>query len=263
MTATDAFFSWFFAGVKGLGGWLIFLLLAAAALIWLFYDSSSRRLPALGWRLGVVLTAALLLPAALYRFSAIETRESLSPFLETIFYLGLLGGVIPPVIGAGYYVTFRGMVACPQGHVYEAERGECPDPSHQVAAAPERVYVPSSIPAQPFSQPRPMVSPPPLPRPKASAWLIGEDGRSYQLNLGTTTVGRSARNDVSLGGDNTVGREHAKIVEESGRFRLYDLGSKNRTKINSRIVRQPVLLEPDDRIELGDNTRMTFVTTRR
>lgn len=266
MTATDAFFRWFFVGLNGLGGWFIFILIALAAVIWMLYDSSSRRLPTLGWRLAIILTAALLIPAALYRFSSTETKDSLSGFLEAMFYLGLLGGLIPPVIAIGYFVTFQGMIACTDGHVYEAELGECPHPSHHGAAGAERGYAPPPPMAYqptPQGRPAPAAAPPPPSKAKANAWLIAEDGRSYQLNVGSTSVGKSTRNDIALSGDGTVSREHAKIVEQDGRFRIHDLASKNGTRVNGRVVRQPVLLEPDDKIEFGDNTRVTFVTTRR
>ncbi len=264
MSATDSFFSWFYTGLNGLGGWFVLLFLALAAVIWIFYDSSTRHLPVTGWRLGVLLTAALLLPAVIFRFSSAEIRDSLSPFLEAMFYLGLLGGLIPVVMGAGYYVTFQGMVACPHGHVYEEELGECPEcaslapaPSQPAYAAPP-VQRPPTVGAQ-----QPAAAPPPQPKPKAHAWLIAEDGHSYQLNLGTTSIGKSGRNDIQFIGDTTISREHAKVVEQNGRFRLHDLGSTNGTKVNGRLVRQPILLEPDDRIELGDDTQVTFVTSRR
>lgn len=264
MTATDSFFRWFYAGLNGLGGWFLLTLLALAAVIWLLYNSSSRRLPTLGWRLGVILTAALLLPAMIYRFSSAEIRDSLSPFLEGMFYLGLLGGLIPPVVAAGYYVTFQGMVACREGHIYEEELGECPECARLEPAAAQVRYSPPAVqPAVGPAPPRREAAPPPPAKPKAHAWLIAEDGHSYQLNQGTTTVGKSGRADVQVIGDTTVSREHAKIVEQNGRFRLHDLGSTNGTKVNGRLVRQPVLLEPDDRIEFGDNTRLTFVTARR
>jgi type II secretory pathway component PulF len=48
MFATNAFFIWFFMGLNGLGGWIIFLLLALAAVVWIFYDSSKRK-SALAW----------------------------------------------------------------------------------------------------------------------------------------------------------------------------------------------------------------------
>jgi hypothetical protein len=262
MTATDRFFSWYFEGLSGLGGWFIFLLLAAAAVIWLLYDSSSRRLPALGWRLGAILIACLLLPTVLWRFTSGDTRLSLEPFREATFYLGLLGGVIPPVVAVGYFVTFRGLVGCPQGHVYDRSLGQCPDASHYPAQA-QSAAGPYASPAQPAPVSGPVpTAPPPAAKPKAHAWLVADDGRTYQLNLSLTTLGRSSQNDIALSGDSTVGREHAKIHEQNGRFRITDLGSTNGTRVNGRRVKEPLLLEPDDVIEMGDNTRLRFVTSR-
>jgi hypothetical protein len=259
MTATDAFFNWFFTGLNGLGGWFLFFLIALGAVIWLLYDSSKRRLPAIGWRLAAILTAAMLLPTIIYRFSSTDTQTSLNQFVEAIFYLGLLGGIIPLVVAIGYFVTYRGMVGCPDGHVYEKELGQCPDPSHKPPV--QVIQTPQPMPVR--QQEPPPAAPPPPPKPKAQAWLVAGDGHSYQLNLELTTVGRSSTNDIQITNDATVSREHAKIVEQNGHFRLYDLGSTSGTRVNSHAVRQAVLLEPDDMVELGDNTRLQFVTMRR
>lgn len=263
MTATNQFFLWFYYGLNGLGGWFLFLLLGLGAVIWLLYDSSKRRLPALGWRMGIILVFLLILPAILFRFTVTDPSDinaPLAPFSEPIFYLGLLGGILPPVIAAGYFVTYQGLAGCPQGHLYDASLGACPECA-RIAAPPPVVeaYVPPLPPVQP-----PVASPPPTPpKPKAQAWLVGSDGRSYQLNLGETSVGRSSQNDVQLSGDTTVSRQHIKIIEQNNHFRLIDLGSQNRTRVNGKVVRQPVLLEADDEIQLGDNTSLRFVTSRR
>jgi hypothetical protein len=262
MTATNAFFTWFYYGLSGLGGWLIFLLLALAGVIWLLYDSANRRLPAIGWKLGVILTAALILPAILYRFTVDPINPSLtSPLVaysELIFYLGILGGILPVVLAVGYFVTYQGMVGCPQGHVYEAALGQCP-----YDAPPPGPIMP--LPPEPIARPR--VEPAP-PRPIASkrhvhAWLVTDNGKDYQLCEHETTIGRSQQNDIYLTGDPTVGRQHAKIVEQNGHFRLHDLGSKSYTRINGHILRGPELLQPDDEIKFGDNTVVHFVTARR
>lgn len=258
MSATDQFYRWYLEGLDGLGGWLVFFLVAVAAVVWLLYDSSARRLPALGWRLGTVLTASLLLPTLLWRFTSGDTRSTLDPFREAIFYLGLVGGVIPPMVALGYSVTFRELVGCPQGHVFPRALGECPDASHYPASAPA---------ASPAARPEGVEQPtPPLrgraTRPKAHAWLVSEDGRSYQLNLQVTTIGKSSRNDMQVTSDSTLSRQHAKIFEENGHFRITDLGSTNGTRVNGEKVRAPLLLEPDDVIELGDNVRFRFVAGR-
>jgi hypothetical protein len=267
VTATDSFFRWFYAGLNGLGGWFLFFVLAVAAVIWLFYDSSNRRLPAQGWRLGAILTAALLLPAIIFRFSGLETQDSLLPFVEWIFYFGLLGGVIPPVLAVGYYVSFRDLVGCREGHVYEASLGSnCPECARLAAAAAPvgGRYVappPSPLPAPVV----PQAGPAPAPAaPKAPAWLVADTGRQYQLNAGDTLIGRGSQNDIRLTGDTSVSRQHAKIVmDTNGRFRLYDLGSTAGTRLNGRLLRQPELLEPDDEIQLGDGARLRFITSGR
>ncbi len=105
--------------------------------------------------------------------------------------------------------------------------------------------------------------PPPPSKPKVQAWLNSPEGRTYQLCQGETTIGRSMGNDICLQGDNTVGRQHAKIIEQNGRYRLLDLGARNFTRVNKRIVREPILLESEDEIQFGDNTTLRFITSNR
>lgn len=256
MSATNEFFLWYYWGLGGIGGWLLFFLLALAAVIYVLYDSQKRRLPATGWRMGIILVALLLLPTILYRFTVTDFTDlasPLAPYAEMIFYLGLLGGILPPLIAVGYYVTFQGMVVCDDGHLYEVALGKCPDPSHVIAMPTPPPYT------SPVPEPIPSPGPSPAPGPKAQAWLVAQDGHNYQLNQGETTLGRSAQNDVQIAGDSTVSRQHAKIVEQNNHFKLIDLGSSNTTRVNDRIVRQPVMLEQNDVVQLGDNTVMRFM----
>jgi hypothetical protein len=261
MTATDTFYQWFFDGVNGLGGWFLFALVAIASVIWLYYNSSSRRLPAQGWKLAIALTAALLLPAVIFRLSSAETRDSLVGFKEAIFYLGLLGGLIPLVVAVGYYFNFQGMVACKEGHLYEEELGECPECASIAQASSVPIY---HEPAPRYHEPAPAPAPGPPPdtRSRANAWLITSDGRNHQLYLGETSVGRYRDNDVQLLGDDSVSKHHLKIIEQNGRFKLVDVAGRNSTKLNGKVIRQPILLEHDDRLQLGRNTHLHFITSR-
>jgi hypothetical protein len=258
MTATDTFFQWFYTGLNGLGGWFIFLLLALAADIWLLYDSQKRHMPAVGWRMAVILLTALILPALIFRLSGADTQLSLATFVELIFYLGLLGGILPPVLAVGYYVTFRGMTGCPQGHTYEVALGQCPEcarlnpPPQPPRGEPNHRVVPPQAP----------VAPPREVKPKVQAWLVTADGHNYQLNQGETVIGRSSQNDIQVPGDTTVSKLHAKIVEQNGHFHFYDLGSANGSRVNGHLVRKPELLDSDDNIQLGDNTHLRFLTSR-
>jgi hypothetical protein len=263
MTATNSFFDWFYNGLNGLGGWLIFLLLALIAVIWVFYDSGTRRLPAVGWRMGVALSAALLLPAIVYRFTMSDPASPLANYSEIIFYLGILGGILPVVLAVGYYVTYQGMVGCPQGHVYEAALGQCPYDAPPPVAAPVVVAASSNVAYPPLEQASAASPvPPPVRKRHVHAWLVTAGGEDYQLCEHETTIGRSQQNDIYLAGDSTIGRQHAKIVEQNGHFKLYDLGSKNFTRVNGHIVRGSELLQPDDEIQFGDHTVVHFVTAR-
>ena len=273
------FFLWFYYGLNGLGGWLIFLLVGFVAMVWLYYDSVNRRLPALSWRLGVTIAALLILPAILYRFTVplpgTEMAEDIAPspledLGEPIFYLGVLGGVLPLVLAAGYYITYQGMTVCPQGHIYEAEIGECP---HQDHLSPQSLPLPVvDLPPPPIWDGGETAPPqvdeliePLLPQKEfAQAWLVTKDGlTSYQMFIGETKIGRSRRNDIVLEGDRSVSRESAKVQEENGHFRLYSLTTTERyPRVNGHVVRERVLLEDDDEIEFGENTLLRFVGVR-
>ena len=100
-------------------------------------------------------------------------------------------------------------------------------------------------------------------KPKTHAWLVAEDGRSYQLSADLTTLGRSAGNDIRIRGDASVSRQHAKIKELEGHFTYYDLGTTTGSRVNGKLVRAPVQLQSDDLIQLGDGTTFRFVASER
>ena len=271
MSALTNFFLWFlFGDPAGLGGWIFFFLLGLAAMIWVLYDSGRRRLPALGWKMGVIITTLLILPTIAYRFTIDPAdpgnpRSSpLAPLAEPIFYLGVLGGLAPVIIAVGYFITYRGMVGCPRGlhGPYEAELGSCPECT-RLDNPPQPMFVPIPTPSRPPAELRSeyddAVAPLPPQKRTVQAWLLSADGKSYQLCEKETTIGRQSANDVHLTGDKTVSRQHAKITEKNGQFRLIDLGSKSLTRVNGQVVREPVLLETDDEIKLGDNTVLRFM----
>lgn len=304
-TGTNQFFEWYFYGFKGLGGWLLFLLLAVAATIWLFYDSQKRHLPATGWKFGVVILTLFLLPTILYRFTVTnlhyqlyellqlfeedcqigpflqsfpelnftdcdQLRRSLppmTPFGEYVFYLGLLGGVLAPVLAVGYYITFQGMVGCIRGHepyekALEKIPGQCP-----MCAAEEAAKKP--IPVSTIKPPttydpareKGRSTPPPKRRPTINyAWLVdvSNDNRRYDLYEGTTRIGRDNESDVVLK-DPSVSRPHAQIRESHGHFTLTDMGSSSGTLLNGKKLRTPLVLQNGDEITLGD-TVLRFIT---
>lgn len=258
--------SYYYGGI-----WLIFLLLALAGLGFVIYDSQKRQLTVPGWRIGAVVMLLLVLPTMLFRFSvtpkevsryyelqeqvwdaehymegdwvqivddATEEMRSLPMMtgsMELVLYLGVLGGIGGVALAAAYYMMYKDSL-------------------------PETVqpYVPVTPGIYP---PVPRVDPPPTPnRPKTQAWLTGQSGQNYQLCQGETTIGRSSRNDIQIAGDSTVSKSHAKIIEQNGHFKFYDLGATNGSRVNGRVVRQPILLQSNDEIQLGDNTKLRFVS---
>ena len=268
--------SYFYGGL-----WLIFLILALGGLAFVIYDSQKKQVAAPGWKIGVVVMVLLVLPTMLFRFSVtpdevdryyelqneiwdaehyqegnwvqvvddaedeIRSLPMMTGNMELILYLGVLGGIGGVGLAVAYYMMYKDSIGNQGG------------------------FDPMPIPPQPIP-PQPIPSPGPSrgytydERPskkKANAWLVGSRNRNYQLYQGQTTIGRSAKNDIQIE-DTTISKSHAKIVEQNGHFKFHDLGSTNGSRINGRLVRQPVLLQTDDEIQLGDHTKLRFVSGR-
>jgi hypothetical protein len=251
VVGTSQFFAWYFEGLGGIGGWVLFLIFYVAGAVWHVYDSQNRSLPAPGWRFGVILPGLLLLPTILFRFASADTQNTLLQYKEPFFYLGILGGIAPVMVALGYWITFRGLTGCRHGHPpYLATLAKCP------VCVQERT--PPAAPAPPQPPPEPVEAKPA--RPTVSAWLVDKDtNQSYQLYQGNTRIGRSrANNDITIP-DPTVSREHILVREEDGHFTLYDRGATAGTLLNGRRVRGPEMLAHGDLIVIGD-TELQFTT---
>ncbi len=169
-------------------------------------------------------------------------------------YLGLLGGVLRP-FWRWRYGYIQGLVGCPQGHTYDEVLHECPECNRiNLKQSPRgpvgNNYGPGVTEIDPPSgggrkrPSAPRYEPPEPVHPKAQAWLVAGN-KSFQLNQGTTTIGRSTRNDIVLDGELTVSKEHAKIVEENGHFKLVDLASTNGTFLNGHALKKQVFLDAE------------------
>jgi ribosome-associated protein YbcJ (S4-like RNA binding protein) len=304
---TVAFFEWFFYGLDGIGGWLIFFLFAFSSMVWLYYDSQKRNLPAIGWKMGVILLSLLLFPTILYRFTVTPVdygiyglleaytpncpldlivqsfpgtqanscdviRNSLpplTPYGEYIFYLGILGGVLAPVLAVGYYITFQGLVGCSRGHVYDASFPSCPECEAENRSSRGKEPINIDFPTTPpglsneekpnldGSETRTPIKPS---KPKIKhAWLIDMgDGRKYEICKGVTRIGRIADSDIFLT-DPSISRRHCKIREDNGYCLVSDDGSKSGTIYNGRRLREEKVLYDGDIITIGD-TSLKFVS---
>ena len=82
------------------------------------------------------------------------------------------------------------------------------------------------------------------------AYLIVEGKRHVPLDKAVMSLGRSTDNDVILDAP-SVSRKHAQIRWRYGRFILYDVSNRGRTKVNSQPVTETVL-KSGDVISLSD-----------
>jgi hypothetical protein len=290
------FLIWFFEGLSGLGGWLIFLVAALAGAIFIFAHAGAHRIPAVLFKVGALVGLLLLAPAAVLRFAVGPFLAAIIPFSDAIFYIGVIGGLLPVLLAVGYLMTYHGMRGCPNGHIYDQRLKVCPVCSGVDEGFPE---YPGGREAYPPTAGY-RVDPPPFPVEKwepatdiggfsgsdliggysggflgestqvgnggvadfggkklAQAWLVDDDGRSHQLYSEETTIGRLSENDLQFS-ESTIGRRHAKIVEENGHYRLFDLASTNGTRVNGRLIRRGTLIESDDKIQIGDEVILTF-----
>lgn len=113
------------------------------------------------------------------------------------------------------------------------------------AAAPAAISaVPTAIPAVP----PPAVSPPRPARPVPHAWLVPVGGGERRpLSDDITRIGSAADNDIVLPG---LSPQHAEVRRESGRYLIYDLGSR-RTWVNDAQVAAVHMLKDGFRLQLG------------
>src|SRR5450755_4712221 len=84
---------------------------------------------------------------------------------------------------------------------------------------------------------------------------LADQGRTREFPLEDVSVcriGRSEHSNVVLDGDGRVSRNHALVQRmDTGRYYLSDLGSRNGTVLNGRLVVNPTVLRSGDVIRLG------------
>ena len=76
------------------------------------------------------------------------------------------------------------------------------------------------------------------------AYLIVDGQRHVPLTKAVTSLGRSTENDVVLDAP-SVSRKHAQIRWRYGRFILYDVSNRGRTRVNNQSVNETVLKSGD------------------
>lgn len=89
--------------------------------------------------------------------------------------------------------------------------------------------------------------------------IINNEGRSfnYPILKDEINIGRGKDNDIVLS-DNTVSRNHARIIRTDKKYLILDMGSYNGTKVNDKSVQNSVLRD-NDLIRIG-LSKITFQT---
>jgi FHA domain-containing protein/Big-like domain-containing protein len=85
-----------------------------------------------------------------------------------------------------------------------------------------------------------------------------DPGKTFDLSIATTTIGRTSGNDIFIP-DKPVSRKHAEIKFDGSAFYIMDLGSKNGTKVDGETVSsEPKGLYDNAQIQLSTKTILEF-----
>ncbi len=175
---------------------------------------------------------ALVLAVALGTIAAGMLFTGLAALLASLLY-NLFAGIF-----GGVQVTLDGLEA--------PARRPTVEPAVRPAARPA---APPAVP--PAARPQPGVAP-----AAAAAWLASSTGRErHPLANGVTRIGSAPDNDLVLPG---LAPQHAEIRRESGRYLLYDLGSR-RTWVNDTQVAAVHMLKDGFRVQLGQAELMVHI----
>lgn len=241
----------------GLGAWLVpgaFLgWLASAAVLglrnWLAGLRVTIPLP-LGEGITLDLASALSLGNMQARLAALSGQEltlTLAVALGIIAAGMLLTG-LTAFLGAILYNLFAGVFG---GVELRLDALDAPAPRRAMAAAPGAA-------ASPPPAARPRVEPPQVARPTVTAWLSAANGGERRaLGADVTRIGSALENDIVLPG---LAPQHAEIRRESGRYLIYDLGSR-RTWVNDAQVAAVHMLKDGFRLQLGQTEFIVHLPT--
>lgn len=261
----------FYGLVLGMGGWIlpgVLLGWLARSLVlglgnWLSGFRLSVPLP-FGEDVNLDLTAALPLQGLQERLAALSGQE-VALFLAVALgtaAAGMLLTGLSALFGALLYNLFAGLFGgvevsldaldSPAGRVIAREAPgaaapKSPRPAHAPAAAPAPVVA---------ARPRPETARPV--RPPSVAWLASANNGNerWALRDDVTRIGSSADNDIVLPG---LAARHAEIRRESGRYLVYDLGSR-RTWVNDAQVATVHMLKNGLRLQLGQSEFIVHIS---
>jgi hypothetical protein len=107
--------------------------------------------------------------------------------------------------------------------------------------------------------PAPAVAPAPAPAKsrKTKGWRLvlvepkAEAGATYPVD-GEVTLGRGGGCTVPLAFDTFVSQVHARAFDRDGALWVEDLGSRNGTYVNGRLLHEPTQVAKGARVQVGE-----------
>lgn len=153
---------------------------------------------------------------------------------------GMLLTGLTAFLGAVFYNLFAGVFGG-----LEMRLDALDAPPRVAAPRPAPAVSGATNPSPPAVAPRPQT--PPAARPIVTAWLASATGERRALRADVTRIGSAPENDIVLPG---LAPQHAEIRRESGRYLIYDLGSR-RTWVNDAQVAAVHMLKDGFRLQLG------------
>lgn len=257
-------------------GWLAFAILPIVIFLVMLIDNQRNQRGAIGWLAGVFICLLLFLPAVIYDLGPVETREALTDVRLLLFYVGILGLILPVMLFVGYVVSYRSPTRQannanmpPQpamgGMPPQAINANMPlaDDSLPTMMDGGRGQQQGSVPASPYQaddeKPTQIegVKPPSIAShntPLLNAWLIDESNPNnrYQLRAGRTGIGRGQKHDINITNDTVSRNGHATITYDDGQFIIRDLGAVSGVKLNGYGINGAAELHHDTIITLGE-----------
>jgi len=212
------------------------------------------------WPILIAALAGLLLLVALILVLALRRGQ---PRDEVGEYPGAVESYAPPMpsgpgvepvtvqnrASAGAGPTTAGAGAYPQTDFAPGGESAWPPPP-QTAQPWTPAEAPAGFPAEGAGK-TVLISRTPA-QPKVLAMLVNRKQPQERYDVLTSTdIGRGTANQIVLQSV-TVSRQHAKIREEKGEFRVYDLASANGTFVNGAKVLDPVALKDGDAVRFGE-----------
>ena len=81
------------------------------------------------------------------------------------------------------------------------------------------------------------------------------EGQEYSVDKEIFSIGASSENDLSIGEDEFISREHAYLRYEKGSLFIFDKASRNGTFVNDdKVAQNGVVLHPGDHVRVGAST---------